>query len=293
MSEQTIVRLIREVTTPGRSGPHNGQYALQNAFRQASPPWLKIGGTLQQEEIPWFWSWEDWNSIIIRVLARRPFVIGPNVLFADRHHPCNLPSERILCASPYCSLMFTESPWYRDLIQENLKPTSQSRIVLWPYPIDPWPQEPLPAEYDVLIYAKGKYRRGRVDHLILQLMQEFPNHRLLIYRKYRRTALFDAARRSRCCVYLSEDDRGPLALAEILLAGCPAVGVPKGSPWLAAEGLGTHVPELSLDALRSAIKDLWSRDRSAVRAEAARLFDTRQITQTIVDALSQLRLSCR
>jgi len=31
----------------------------------------------------------------------------------------------------------------------------QSPIVPWPYPIDPWPGEPLPDKYDLLIYAKN------------------------------------------------------------------------------------------------------------------------------------------
>ena len=31
-----------------------------------------------------------------------------------------------------------------------------SPIVLWPYPIYPWPGEPLPAEYDLLIYTKNR-----------------------------------------------------------------------------------------------------------------------------------------
>ena len=40
------VRLIREVTRAGKSGPFNGQYALQKALAARRPQWLKIGGLL-------------------------------------------------------------------------------------------------------------------------------------------------------------------------------------------------------------------------------------------------------
>jgi hypothetical protein len=40
---------------------------------------------------------------------------------------------------------------------------------------------------------------------------------------------FEAARRLRACADLADDDHGPLALQEILLAGCPTVGVRTGA----------------------------------------------------------------
>jgi hypothetical protein len=44
--------------------------------------------------------------------------------------------------------------------------------------------------------------------------------------------LFEAARRSRACAYLADDDHGPLALQEILLDGCPTVGVRTGASFV-------------------------------------------------------------
>ena len=61
--------------------------------------------------------------------------------------------------------MFCHTPWYRDLIAEHRGPANQSEIILWPYPIDPWPGEPLPDEHDLLIYAKNGHRPQLLEHL--------------------------------------------------------------------------------------------------------------------------------
>ena len=105
------------------------------------------------------------------------------------------------------------------------RPANQSPIVLWPYPIDPWPGEPLPDEYDLLIYAKN----GDHPQLLEHLAELFPRHVQIHYGRYQREQLFEAARRSRACAYLADDDHGPLALQEILRAGCPTVGVRTGA----------------------------------------------------------------
>ena len=96
--------------------------------------------------------------------------------------------------------------------------------MLWPYPIDPWPGEPLPDEYDLLIYGKNGDRPGLLEHLA----ELSPRHIQIHYGQYRREQLFYAARRSRACAYLADDDHGPLVLREILLAGRPTVGVRAG-----------------------------------------------------------------
>lgn len=77
---------------------------------------------------------------------------------------------------------------------------------MWPYPIDPWPGEPLPDEYDLLIYAKNGNRPQLLEHLA----EAFPRHIQIHYGHYRREQLFEAARRSRACAYLADDDHGPL-----------------------------------------------------------------------------------
>ena len=73
------VRLIREVTRPGGSGPWNGQYALQKALRDRLPDWLHVGGMLREGEIPWVWCWEDREVAAGCAAAGQPFIVGPNV----------------------------------------------------------------------------------------------------------------------------------------------------------------------------------------------------------------------
>jgi hypothetical protein len=56
--------------------------------------------------------------------------------------------------------------------------------------------------------------------------------------------LFEAALRSRACAYQADDDHGPLALQEILLAGCPVVGVRTGGPFIQDRVTGVFVDRL-------------------------------------------------
>lgn len=70
-------------------------------------------------------------------------------------------AEHAVCAgldAANCRAMFCHSEWYRDLIAKHRGSANQSPIVLWPYPIDPWPGGPLPDEYDLLMYAKNGHR---------------------------------------------------------------------------------------------------------------------------------------
>ncbi len=136
--------------------------------------------------------------------------------------------------------MFCHSEWYRDLIAKHRGPANQSPIILWPYPIDPWPGEPLPDEYDLLIYAKNGHRPQLLEHLA----EVFPRHIQIHYGQYQREQLFEAARRSRACAYLADDDHGPLALQEILLAGCPTVGVRTGASLIEPNETGRWVDRL-------------------------------------------------
>ncbi len=223
------VRLIRPVRSPTGRGPGNGQFALQAALRRIGTPWLAIGGALRPGEIPWFWSWEDRETAALCARTQQPFVAGPNVLFAQSRDPCRLEAEREICRAASCRMLFTESEWYRRLIAEHLGPANRAPIVVWPYPIDPHPGGPLKAAYDLLIYEKSGVGRETVE----RLQAAWPRHVRIRYGRYRREELAVAARRSRVCAYLSDDDRGPLALAEILLAGCAAVGIPRGAVYRA------------------------------------------------------------
>ena len=279
------MRLIREVSRPGGSGPFNGQYALQKALRARGVQWLKIGGLLCQREIPWFWCWEDRDAAAMCAAAGQPFVVGPNILFEHSRRPCRLPAERELCNAASCRLMFTESAWYRDLIERHRGDDNRAPIVLWPYPIDPRPGGPLPAEHDLLVYAKGSYRRG----LVARLGRHIRRLRLLVYGQFTRPELFEAARRSRCCLYLSHDDRGPLALAEILLAGCPAIGIPTGAPFIQPGRTGILLERFRPEACLDAVAKCHQLDRHTVAAEANRQFDTTRIVDTVIEALDGVR----
>ena len=281
--------MIREVTRPGRSGPCNGQYALQKALRGAAPPWLKIGGVLRDDEIPWIWCWKDREAAAACAATDRPFIVGPNVLFEDSRRPCAGPAEREICHAECCRLMFTESKWYAQLIDRRRGPLNRAPIVLWPYPIDPKPGGPLPAEHDLLIYAKSGYGPG----LISRVSRRFRRVCVLEYGRFRREALFDLARRSRCCLYLSGDDRGPLALAEILLSGCPAVGLPTGAPFIEPGRTGVLLDRFHPRQCVEAVSRCHRFERHAVAETAGRQFDTRRIVDTILASLHSAIASIR
>jgi hypothetical protein len=195
--------------------------------------------------------------------------------------------------------MFCHSEWYRDLIEKHRGPANQSPIILWPYPIDPWPGEPLPDEYDLLIYAKNGHRPQLLEHLA----ELYPRHIQIHYGKYKREQLFDAARRSRACAYLADDDHGPLALQEILLAGCPAVGVRTGASFIQEGATGFWVERLppGANAVRSDkdvanLADLIERlskaidlDRAEIREIAAVQFSTKILMNQVTSYLDAQR----
>lgn len=285
----TRVRLVREVNAPDGHGPNNGQCALQKALRAVRPDWFRIGGDVQPGEIPWFWSCTDGRAASIMALSGRPVVIGPNVLFADSRRPCKTRFERKLCNAPAVRLIFTESDWYAELIREHLEQDPQPAVVVWPYPIDPCPVGPVdgPADpvYDLLVFAKSGHDRN----LVTRLLQRYRRSAVIEYGRFERSDLWEVARHSRACVYLSDDDRGPLALAEILLSGCPAVGVPKGAPWLVDDGMGELVDRLEFDPLVEAIDRVARFSHEQVRYAALARFDTAATVATIFAALDRVR----
>lgn len=276
----TTVRLMRKVSHPWGRGPGNGQYALQRALRKHADPVLEIGGDLQDGDVPWWWCWLDANQAVECERSGRPFIIGPNMLFAGSVRSL-LPTEEILCNAEHCILQFTESPWYRELIESHLGPRHAAPIVLWPYPIKPQPKGPLKARYDLLIYAKSGYSRP----LVARLIERYPRSRVLKYGRFSREDLTHAARCSRACVYLSASDRGPLALAEILLAGCPAVGIERGSPWIRDGVNGARVETLEVDEIIAGVERARSLDRESVREGALAFFDEKRVVDIIHDAI--------
>jgi glycosyltransferase involved in cell wall biosynthesis len=157
----------------------------------------------------------------------------------------------------------------------------------------------LPDEYDLLIYAKNGHRPQLLEHLA----EAFPRHIQIHYGQYKREQLYEAARRSRACAYLADDDHGPLALQEILLAGCPTVGVRTGAAFV-AHGINGYLVErmppgqqcvntdqdrASLALYLEALQQTQSMDRRAVRADSAERFSSARIVDSVIAALEAAR----
>ena len=119
------------------------------------------------------------------------------------------------------------------------------------------------------------------------LWRRYRRVRIVRYGHYRRRRLGQLARRSRCCVYLADDDRGPLALAEILLSGCPTVGLPTGAPFVRQGRTGILLERFSVPGCVEAIEDCLEFHREAVAAVAAEQFDTGRIAGVVLDALEE------
>lgn len=279
------IRLIRQIDEPSGRGPGNGMYALQRALRANKPAWLEIGGFLRDGEIPWFWCWLDREAACLCERMGRPFIIGPNMLFANNRIPLASMGESELCNAKNCLLQFTESEWYRKLILNYCGPEMRASIELWPYPIDPQPDGPLPAKYDLLIYAKTAPRL-----LTEKLAKRFPSSIIIRYGQYRRADLIEAARQSRACVYLCDDDRGPLALAEILLCGCPAVGIERGAPWIVTGVSGVRIDRLAMAAIELAVAELIGGKCPAatVRGWAQQKFSPANVSARVLSLLDRV-----
>ena len=239
------VELIGPVDAPGGNGPTNGMYALQKALKKKIKEdgidWLTIKPLpASKGALPWFWHWDDrryaawWDS------EGLPFIQGPNMLFTNSATPRIDWEECALLDAKNCRAMFCHSQWYKELIEKHKGPENKAPVITWPYPIDPMPGGPLPNKYDLLIYSKNGYRPGLLEYL----QEIYPRHITFHYGHYHREELYEAARRSRACAYLADDDHGPLALAEILCAGCPAVGVRTGAPFIEDGVTGFFVDRL-------------------------------------------------
>lgn len=109
---------------------------------------------------------------------------------------------------------------------------------------------------------------------------------------------------SRACAYLADDDHGPLALQEVLLAGCPTVGVRTGASFVRTGETGVLVDRLppgrqcaesdedvrALAVFMEAIEEAQSMDRHSVRERAARQFDTDRIVESVITSLHSIRM---
>jgi glycosyltransferase involved in cell wall biosynthesis len=297
------VTLIGPIAGPGGDGPSNGMSALQAELRKRIDrglDWFEIRSLpAPSDSLAWFWNWNDrdyarwWNK------TGRPFVLGPNVMFYNSATPRCDRLEADLLDAKHCKAMFCHTPWYRNLLAKHKGADNQAEIHLWPYPIDPMPGPPLPAKYDLLIYGKNGYRPGLLEFLA----EQFPNHVQIHYGRYKRDELYEAARQSRACAYLADDDHGPLALQEILLAGCPAVGVRTGASFITDGATGFYVdrlPPAPTFASRDDDRDCLSRylqtlglamtlNREAVSQFSRAQFDTSVIVDRLLTIFDDLR----
>jgi hypothetical protein len=161
----------------------------------------------------------------------------------------------------------------------------------------------MPDEYNLLIYAKNGHRPQLLEHLA----EVFPRHVQIHYGRYRREELFEAARRSRACAYLADDDHGPLALQEILRAGCPTVSVRTGAAFVRDGITGVLVERLppgakcvandhdvaALDGFLKSINRAMELDPRSVRAAAAEELDTERIVDRVITAWDESRMCMR
>jgi hypothetical protein len=297
------VELIGPVESAGRNGPTNGMFALQRALKcriAQGLDWLSIRPLPASDgALAWFWNWDDRGYANWWDRSGRPYVEGPNMLFINSARPRIDVEEQRLLDAANCRSMFCHTAWYRDRIAQHRSPCNQCPIELWPYPIDPWPDGPMPDEFDLLIYAKNGHRPQLLEHLAAA----FPRHIQIHYGKYAREELYNAARKSRACAYLADDDHGPLALQEILLAGCPTVGVRTGASFVRPGETGVWVErlppgqacvrdeqdELRLRLYLKAIAHAQAMDRNRVREIAAADFDTDAIVDRLVAILDRVR----
>jgi hypothetical protein len=165
--------------------------------------------------------------------------------------------------------------------------------------LDRGPLEPLSDECDLLVYAKNGNRPQLLEHLA----EVFPRHAQIHYGRYRLEELCEAARRARACAYLADDDHSPLALQEILLAGCPVVGVRTGAPFIqngvtgmfvdrlppGAKCVKNEADETALATFVDGVQPIQQTDHHSVRARAVDAFATACIVDQIIQALIKSR----
>ncbi len=283
------VRLVRTVLAPGRSGPYNGMYALQSALRHHQPHWLEIAEEPSETELNWFWNWEDMADILRCIDRGHPFVVGPNVLFADSGNPGGAEGEDVILSATTCRLIMCHSDWYAALLARHLGSGNEAAIVRWPYPVLPVPDGPTESQWDVLIFDKVGRAFFEIEETIGRI---YPRTIVLRYGAFQRDGLVDTARRSRACVYLCEDEAGGLATAEIMQAGCPVIGIERGAPFVTRH-TGVRITALDATHILSAIKAAHGFDRDLVRRAALRLFHPDGIATAVIASLDYARSQTR
>lgn len=193
------------------------------------------------DDIAWF---PVGHHLIAKFMREgRPFAIGPNVIFGNSQMPGACAGEPELLAYQNYAAIFTLSRWYSALQQKHFAQKTNHFILDYPLPREwtrlPW--EDIADRYphnfpivqqqdiDATIFMKGAEPETKI---VAELMRRFPNGRVVQYGRYNRTNLFEAARSSRACFYISREDHYPLAAVEIALMGCPIISDEKSCPVL-------------------------------------------------------------
>jgi len=218
--------------------------------------------------------------------AGQQFVQGPNTVFVCNRRPRLDWLECAVLDSPQCRLMFTESEWYRQRILQHRGPANRSPVVLWPYPIFPQP-----ARSDRLAAARRARlrqerpmarRRGSDPAAVCPRradpLRPLPARGALGGGEALTVLLLPGRRRPR-----------PLALAELLLCGCPTVGVATGAPFVESGRSGVALADPAPAAWLDAVDRCHALDRRAVAAWAAARFDPERIADTVIGALEVAR----
>ena len=297
------VEIIPSAENISARGPKIGMSALQRALakRKEIADWCVITEKPSDETVlPWFWCWAHRKSAVEWEEKGLPAIYGPNLFFLNSRVPRIDVLENKLLDAQHCKAIICHSEWYKNLILRVRGNLNKADIILCPYPVEPKPGPPLPVKYDLLIYVKSNFS----PELRSILEKAYPRSKIIKYGAFVREELFEAARVSRVCVYLGDDDSGSLAAWEVMLAGCPIVGVPTGGGALVTEGktgyLVNKLPleknfvqneenEMCLKILLDTLKKAAELDRMAVREYALQQFDTDRIVDSIIKTLDYYR----
>lgn len=206
--------------------------------------------------------------------------IGPQVLFANAQAPGAGTYEREVMDYDGYAAIFTFSRWYQELLKLNMR--QQTRHVLLDYPLPAaWLGEKWTGEiaFDALIYVKGGAEEQQIADA---LRAAFPSSRVLPYGGFTRAELFEAARTSRVCFYISREDHYPLAAVEIGLMGCPIISDEKACPVLVHRLTGIAAPVRERDTRAPFAWAPDAAERLAAEFRPACLLDRRETRLAVV-----------
>lgn len=305
MSELRNVELLGPIFATRNIGSRSGMCALQKGLRKRIAQgldWLEIRQLpATPGKIAWFWRLQDRKEAICWDRAGQPWVDGPDMLTVNCEPPRRDIEECQVLDAQNRRAIFCHSQWYADHLSRSLEASNTCPIIQWPYPIAPWPGDPKPDRYDVLIYAGDGHDQGLVE----PISQLFPRTKVLYNGEHSSQELIAVARVSRACVFLPDKVDGPIALQVILLAGCPTVGLKTGATYIRENETGCHIaqfpggrassPHKTNDGdvcmLMHAIGRAHALDRQKVHAVAANDFDTEIIVDSVIAALNRSRMN--